>query len=118
MNKDRIKIKYIEKAKKKAKKLTIKNADDNDRAVFCVSSMVAFLARHPVHRSTVVTHCSLFTVEMHFTAQSAFTSIGSALLWKEIKQEAAREYLSTTIKTGNPLLEAIACSEASCNYGT
>jgi hypothetical protein len=38
MNKDRIKkIKYIEKAKKKAKnvkKLKIKNADGNDQAVF------------------------------------------------------------------------------------
>jgi hypothetical protein len=52
MNKDRIKINDIEKAKKKLKnvkklkikELTIKNADDNDRAVFCVSSVVAFLA--------------------------------------------------------------------------
>lgn len=44
--------------------------------------------------------------QLHFTVQSAVTSISSALLLKEIKQEAAREYVSTTIKTGNPLLEA------------
>jgi hypothetical protein len=47
-----------------------------------------------------------FVEKLRTAGTSTVTNIDSAPLLKVIKQEAARGHLSTTIKTGNPLLEA------------
>lgn len=47
-----------------------------------------------------------FVLKIWTAGTITVTNIDSAPLLKAIKQEAARGHVSTTIKTGNPLLEA------------